>query len=234
MNPLLLEGGAEFGGGMSEPDLRAIELAGGRDAPIAILPTAAAPDNNHARAGNNGIRWFRSLGASHIDLVPVTDTASANDPALAARIHSARFIYLLGGFPRHLGETLKDSLVWRAALEAFAEGAVIGGSSAGAMVLCEYYYDPHEGQVLEGLNLIPNSCVLPHHNGFGRKWAGQLAAQLPGAILIGIDERTGMLNDLTGAWTVYGAGKVTIYRAGLTEVHAQGESFHLSMNQSSP
>lgn len=36
---------------MSEPDLRAIELAGGFDAPIAILPTAAAPDNNHKRAG---------------------------------------------------------------------------------------------------------------------------------------------------------------------------------------
>ncbi|WP_345105299.1 hypothetical protein [Candidatus Villigracilis vicinus] len=34
MGYLLLEGGAEFGGRMSEPDLRAIELAGGVDAPI--------------------------------------------------------------------------------------------------------------------------------------------------------------------------------------------------------
>ena len=43
---LLLAGGAEFGGQMSEPDLRAIELAGGFDAPICIIPTAAAPDRN--------------------------------------------------------------------------------------------------------------------------------------------------------------------------------------------
>ena len=43
------------------------------DAPITILPTAAAPDNNHEWAGRNGQRWFRSLGASHVDLVPVTD-----------------------------------------------------------------------------------------------------------------------------------------------------------------
>ena len=46
---LLLEGGAEFGGAMSEPDREAIRLAGGLGAQTAILPTAAAPDNNHDR-----------------------------------------------------------------------------------------------------------------------------------------------------------------------------------------
>lgn len=229
MSHILLEGGAEFGGRMSEPDLRAIQLAGGLDAPIAILPTAAAPDNNHQHAGNNGIRWFRSLGASEIDLVPVIDTASANDPALARRIRSARMIYLLGGFPRHLGDTLKGSLAWQAALEAYAEGAVLGGSSAGAMVLCEHYYDPSENKLLEGLKLLPKSCVLPHHNSSGRSWAGRLAQQLAGTTLIGIDERTGMLNEPGGKWTVYGAGKVTLYRGGFIEVHAGGEPFQLSM-----
>ena len=70
---ILLEGGAEFGGQISETDLCAIELAGGLYAPIAILPTVAAPDNNHERAGRKGQRWFRFLSASHVDLVPVTD-----------------------------------------------------------------------------------------------------------------------------------------------------------------
>ena len=51
MGYLLLEGGAEFGGRMRDPDLKAIELAGGFDASIRIIPTAAAPDNNHQRAG---------------------------------------------------------------------------------------------------------------------------------------------------------------------------------------
>lgn len=233
MGYLLLEGGAEFGGGMSGPDLRAIELAGGPDAPIAILPTAAAPDNNHERAGNHGIRWFRSLGASHIDLVPVIDRSTANDPALALRLRSARFIYLLGGFPRHLVDTLAGSLAWQAMLEASEAGAVIGGSSAGAMVLCGHYYDPDAGRLQKGLNLLPNSCVLPHHNSFGRNWARRLASQLPGTTLIGIDEGTGILNDLPASWTVYGAGKVTLYHDGLTEVHARGETFQLSGDQSS-
>ncbi len=227
MGYLLLEGGAEFGGRMSEPDLRAMELAGGADAQIAILPTAAAPDNNHERAGHNGVRWFQSLGASRVDLVPVTDKSSADDPALAVRVRSARLVYLLGGFPHHLGETLRDSLVWESALEAYSEGAVLAGSSAGAMVLCEYYFDPYENQLLPGLNLLPNSCVLPHHNNFGKHWAAQLIEKLPRAVLISIDEQTGMLSDSSGGWIVYGAGQVTLYCAGKVEVHARGETFEL-------
>jgi cyanophycinase len=225
---LLLEGGAEFGGRMSEPDLRAINLAGGVDSPIVILPTAAAPDHNDSRAGKNGKRWFESLGASRVDVVAVTDPHSANNAEYSSRVSTARLIYLLGGFPRYLCETLSDSQVWRAALEAHRNGAVIGGSSAGAMVLCEYYYDPYEGKLLNGLNLLQNICILPHYKRFGRSWASQLQSIIPQSILVGIDEHTGIVNDISEReWTVYGAGEVTLYRSGPIEVHARGEEFHL-------
>jgi cyanophycinase len=227
MGNLLLEGGAEFGGHMSEPDLRAIQLAGGFDIPICIIPTAAAPDHNHKRAANNGIRWFQSLGAKNVFAVDVIDSASANDSALAAPIRTSGLIYLLGGFPRHLAETLASSLCWQAALDAFEEGAVIAGSSAGAMVLCEHYYDPYEKKLLRGLNLIPNSCVLPHHNNFGKSWAKQLEQMLPNAILIGIDEQTGMLNHTDGTWQVHGAGNVTLYHVGKINGYTRGETFSL-------
>jgi hypothetical protein len=62
MGHILLEGGSEFGGQMEECDRRAIQLAGGVGARIRIVPTAAVPDDNHQRAGENGVRWFRSLG----------------------------------------------------------------------------------------------------------------------------------------------------------------------------
>jgi cyanophycinase len=227
MGYLLLAGGAEFGGRMSEPDLRAIKLAGGFDAPICIIPTAAAPDNNHKRAGNNGIRWFQSLGAKSVFAVDVIDSSSANDLSLAVSIRTSRLIYLLGGFPRHLGETLANSACWRAVLDAREQGAVIAGSSAGAMVICEHYYDPYEKKLLRGLNLIPNACVLPHYNNFGKSWAKQLLQQLPNVTLIGIDERTGMVNDVNGAWHVYGAGKVTIYQDGQVNVHTSDRYFSL-------
>lgn len=228
---ILLEGGAEFGGKMAEPDRRAIELAGGWDAPISILPTAAAPDANHHRAGQNGVRWFSGLGAQQVHLSLVIDRRSAGDPALAAALRAARLIYMLGGFPDHLAKTLAGSLCWQAILEAYQSGAVIGGSSAGAMVLCEHYYNPHTQDVAAGLGLVPNACILPHHDTFGKGWAAALRLRLPEALLIGIDEQTGMLDDGTGdsgsRWSVYGKGAVTLYGAGWQAVYQSGESLAL-------
>jgi cyanophycinase len=224
MGYLLLEGGAEFGGGMRDPDLKAIQLAGGLDAPIRILPTAAAPDNNHQRAGNNGVRWFQSLGARDVVSLPLIDKASANDDSLAKALKNARLIYMLGGFTGHLAETLKDSVSWEAVLQAYHDGAVIAGSSAGAMVLCEFYHDPSQGKVRAGLNLVKKSLVLPHHNTFGKNWASRLL-EIPSVTLIGIDEQTGMLDDGAQTWTVYGAGSVTVYQNRQVETYPSGKSF---------
>lgn len=224
MGHLLLEGGAEFGGRMRDPDLKAIELAGGFEAPIRIIPTAAAPDNNHQRAGNNGIRWFQSLGARDVISVPLTDKASANDQSLAKSLREAKLIYMLGGFTGYLGETLKGSTAWEAVLGAYHDGAVVAGSSAGAMVMCEFYYDLNQGQVIQGLNLVPNSIVLPHHNTFGKSWASRLL-EIVQVNLIGIDEQTGMLDDGAGTWTVYGRGGVTLYQNRQVEIYEAGKSF---------
>jgi cyanophycinase len=225
MGYLLLEGGAEFGGRMRDPDLKAIELAGGFDAPIRIIPTAAAPDNNHQRAGNNGTRWFQSLGAKDVLSVPLIDKLSANDESIAGSLRSAKLIYMLGGFTGYLAETLAGSAAWDAVLKAYQAGAVIAGSSAGAMVMCEFYYDLNQGQVVSGLNLLPSSLVLPHHNTFGKSWASRLL-EISQVTLIGIDEQTGMIDDgRRKTWSVLGQGTVTLYRNAQLEVYQAGNSF---------
>jgi len=227
MGYLLLEGGAEFGGRMRDPDLKAIELAGGFDAPIRIIPTAAAPDNNHQRAGNNGIRWFQSLGAKDVESVPILSKIRADDKQIARALQDAKLIYMLGGFTHYLGQTLKDSFVWEAARKAYDNEAVIAGSSAGAMVMCEFYYDPSAGRIHEGLNLVPNTLVLPHHNTFGKSWAPSLVKKRPGLTLIGIDEQTGMLDNGAHTWTVHGRGTVTLYSGSTQSVINAGDSFSL-------
>jgi cyanophycinase len=228
MGYLVLEGGAEFGGRMRDPDLRAIELAGGSDARLRIIPTAAAPDDNHRRAGNNGIRWFQSLGSKDVFSLPIIDKPGANDEEIAKSLREAKLIYLLGGFTHYLGQTLKDSLAWSAAVDAYQKGAIIAGSSAGAMVMCEFYFDPSSGNVVDGLNLVPNSLVLPHHNTFGKNWAPRLTKEIPGVILLGIDEEAGMIDDgKDNSWTVYGRGEVTLYRNGQIETYKTRESFSL-------
>jgi hypothetical protein len=89
-----------------------IQRAGGFAAPIRIIPTAAAPDDNHERAGNNGVHWFKGLGAKDVLSVPLVDKASTNDATVAQSLRAAQLIYLLGGFTHYLGRTLKRARRW--------------------------------------------------------------------------------------------------------------------------
>ena len=226
MGFILLAGGAEFGGKMEIPDRQAIAMAGGPDVPISIIPAAAAPDNNHLRAGQNAEGWFQGLGATHVTTLPVIDRSSADDPELAGYLNSSKLIYLLGGFPRYLGETLANSRCWQATQAAYYAGAVIAGSSAGAMVLCENYYDPVGAQVMQGLGLVGGICVLPHHDTFGSQWASFLGDLLPGTILVGIDEETGIIDNAPGEhWQVFGKGAITVYHHGQIETYCAQQTF---------
>lgn len=225
---MILQGGAEFGGQMKASDLRAVELAGGMQAPICIVAAAAAPDHNHGRAGDNGRSWFSSLGAQDVCVAGVIDQSTANEPKNSAQLRQSKLIYMLGGFPAYLADTLKATSCWHAMQAAYNHGAVLGGSSAGAMALCEYLFDPARKKVIQGLGLLPGSCILPHHDTFGRHWAPQLQKDLPQATLIGIDERTGMINDgPNGCWNVYGQGGVTVYRNHQLEHHKAGTGFQI-------
>ncbi len=225
MGFVLLEGGAEFAGRMKDPDLRAIELAGGADARISIIPAAAAPDNNHHQAGNNGRWWFQELGAKAVSSLPLIDRASADDHDILKQLETSRMVYMLGGFPHHLAQTLAGSQSWLIMLKLIEKGGVIAGSSAGAMVLCEYFYDPFKRRIEHGLGLLPGICILPHHDSFGHKWYRKLNRILPDVTLVGIDEETGIIDDAPdGCWNIYGKGAVTIYSNSNIRTYRPGKS----------
>ena len=81
---------------------------------------------------------------------------------------------------------------------------------------------------MDGLKLVPNSLVLPHHNTFGKNWAPKLLKDKPDITLLGIDEQTGMIDEGNiRAWTVYGAGSVTHYQDGRILTCSVGTSFAL-------
>ena len=232
MGFIVLEGGAEFSGPMAEVDREAIRLAGGLKVPIRIIPAAAAPDGNHRRAGQNGVDWFRQLGASDVSAPALIDRQSADDPEIAAELARARLIFLLGGFPHHLGQTLQGSKSWQAMLAAYASGAVIAGSSAGAMVLCETYYDPATSLLQGGLALVGGVCVLPHHDTFGKDWAPLIKSRRRPIVMIGIDEQTGAVSGSTAnCWQVYGQGKVTLYRNNTIHPFNARQTFTLPVMQ---
>jgi cyanophycinase len=228
MGYLVLQGGSEFNGGMRASDLRAMALAGGRNAPVSIVPAAAAPDGNHHRAGQNGRRWFQMLGARDVAVLPLVDRKSADDPDVSSAVLRSRLIYLLGGFPGYLAGVLQGSAGWMAMQEVLKLGGVLAGSSAGAMVLGEFYHNPVSQKTLKGLGLLPATCIVPHFNSFGRTWVDRLQKELPSVSLIGIDEETGMINDgPCGTWSVYGAGAVIVYRGRHEERYGAGGRLEL-------
>jgi len=224
MGYLLLEGGAEFTGRMADADRRALVLAGGENAAVDIIPAAAAPDRNHHRAGQNGVDWFHGIGARKVINRPVIDRVSANNRRIAGQLMNSRFVFLLGGFPCHLAESLRNTRSWRSICSVYQAGGVVGGSSAGAMVLGERFYDPFSDKVVTGLNLLPGSCLIPHHNRVGSQWRKRLQYLLPELSMLGIDEETGLLNDSNcGGWTVYGRGAVVLSDHKRTRSYRAGE-----------
>ena len=229
---LCLEGGQELWGAMREPDLRCIKLAGGWRASVTVIATAGVPDYGHKRAGRNAIKWFMRLGALNVRVVPIVDRDSAESAKNAKTLRKSKLIYLLGGSPHYLGQTLRDSASAAAMHSAWHDGAVISGSSAGAMVLCEQYYNPTDRQLYPGLNYLPNSIVLPHHNTFGQNWVDHLRGLAPTATLLGLDEHTAMINDGSKHWEVSGAAGVHLYTPEQQQSFMGGDSFQQAIANS--
>ena len=202
---IALHGGGEFQRGSEIGDRRLIVAAGGADARVIVVPTAAGIDYPEA-AARSGIAWFKKLGAQ-ADAALAIDAKSANDPAVVARIETATLIYLPGGDPVFLVNALRGSKTWDAIVKAQANGVVLGGASAGAMALGAKMWNPHNGQLIDGLGLV-SIVTLPHFRSESNERAKALRRQLdPSIRLFGIAERTSAIFNGSN-WVAWGPGEV--------------------------
>jgi cyanophycinase len=181
------------------------------------LATAAAPEgaSSLARWHALGLRAADRVDARQV-VVPVVDRDSADDAGLAALVDGAALIYLSGGNPGFLTETLRDTAVWRAVLAAWHGGAALAGCSAGAMALSGRVPRIRDltAPPIPGLGVVPGIEVIPHFDAFDRRFptlvATRLADAAPGLRLVGIDEdtalATGLDDAVDGSWVVRGHG----------------------------
>jgi cyanophycinase len=139
---------------------------------------------------------------------------AANESYVAA-VRSARFIYLGGGSPLHLRSVLKESPLWQALVDAWRGGAVLAGSSAGAMVLGDPMVDPRGGAFTLGLGLVEGVAVLPHAATWSPERLKRTIHLAPASVaLLAIDEQTAVIRATNGQWSVSGAGEAMVWRAG--------------------
>jgi len=208
--PLALVGGSEWTDGCSF-DAELWEASG--QAEVLILPTAAAYEHPE-RAVDTARHWFASLGATARGLM-VLSRRDAEDADMVREVRDARFVYLGGGSPLHLRSVLKDSPVWSSLVDAWRDGAVVAGSSAGAMVLCDPMVDPRGGALTLGLGLISQLAVLPHYDTWSEEKAHRTVQLATGHLRIAaVDERTALIRDPDGSWRSAGAGSVKVYVDG--------------------
>ena len=209
--PLALVGSGEYLPVMADVEA---ELIAGRSPRYVQLATAAVPDGVDvvARWHDLGARQASALGVTQV-VVPVTDRQSANDPANVALIEGAGLIYLSGGNPTFLADTLRDTAVWRAIEAAWRAGAALAGCSAGAMAMTSWVPSIRHprGGGTTGLGVVPQLRVIPHYDAFLARMP-EVATRflLPhdhGVTLVGVDEETALVGGPT-TWTVRGRQSV--------------------------
>ena len=209
--PIALVGSGEF-----LPVMEAVDAAllAGRPRRAVFLPTASAPE------GSDRVDYWLRLGSDHygrlgVEPVPlaVLDRRDADDPANAAAVAGAGLVYLSGGNPGYLADTLRGTAVLEAILASWRAGAALAGCSAGACALSARADDMRTGTTGPGLGVVPDLVVLPHFDQIERWRPGivdRVTADLaPGQTLVGIDEETALIS-ADGGWRVDGRRKVWI------------------------
>ena len=126
------------GGAMRDPAIldRFVELAGGPDAPIVVIPTAGggeAYDQYYM-----GLRAFREAGATDLTVLHTTDREEANSEAFVEALRHARGVWFPGGRQWRLADAYLDTRVHDELRGVLDRGGVVGGSSAGATILGSY------------------------------------------------------------------------------------------------
>ena len=190
----------------------------GKKAKYIQIPTAAG------RESKERLNFWENLGKNQGELIgvetiflPIFNREDANNSDFVNQIKDSALIYLSGGDPHYLAQTLMGTLTWDAIVENWSSGASLAGCSAGAMVLSSHIpnFRLLKSSPTAGLNLLPEVRVIPHFNKFF-KWIPESAAKIllhvpDGSILIGVDELTAIVKRSgLDDWVVCGQAKVHV------------------------
>ena len=220
---IVLAGSGEFTPAMREVDAGLLATLR-PNARVAIVPTAAGLEDTPPAWIAKGIEHFRALGADPFG-VPVLNQADANDPRWSDAIAEADWIYFSGGDPRHITESLEGTRFWTAVLARNRAGAMLAGSSGGAMLMGEHTF-VFSGRAPDGfptgigvrraMGVVRDVIIAPHFDILPERLLHEWSGIIPTSQrLLGIDEDTALMQH-NGSWNVKGRGRVLLF-ASLAE-----------------
>lgn len=214
--PLVIIGGAEDREGDCLVLREFVRRAGGVQANIVVLTAATSLPRE---VGDDYIRVFRRIGAEIVEVIDTEYSEDADKQEAVKKIEQATGIFFTGGDQARIIELVKGTRVDKAIRERHAQGAVIGGTSAGAAMMPETMIIEGDSatnprvDVVDmgpGMGFLPGIVVDQHFAQRGR--LGRLIAALvqqPVILGIGIDENTAAIVD-GDEIEVVGQGAVTV------------------------
>ena len=217
---MVIVGGAQT----SEIVKKYVELAGGHDAKIIVIPNA----------GSEPVKWskvqveeFEEFGAEADYLLFTRETA--DDEANLKKMDWANAVFFLGGDQSDLTRDMLGTKLLQKVFDIYNNGGVVGGSSAGAAVMSEVMITGNElvnkdstvsfvtiekgnVEVKTGFGFLKNTIVDQHF--LKRKRHNRTIASLiehPNLFGIAIDESTGIIVYPDETFEVIGSNQVLVY-----------------------
>lgn len=209
-----------------------VTLAGGPDANIVYIPTAASilrlpsgliwelrrTDELPANTPEFKAELCKMFGIKNITILHTRNRRIANSEDFVKPLRSAHGVWISGGNAGRISQAYLDTLTQRELEAVLSRGGVIGGNSAGAIIQGSYTIrgNPNKPVLMakgseRGFAFLTNVAVNPHLSEAMRQ--NELVTILdshPQLLGIGIDEKAAIV--VTGdRFQVIGNGRVAIY-----------------------
>ncbi len=205
-----------------------VTLAGGPEkARIRIIPNASGDGDT---SGLEMTEEFKTLGVKDVSHVLYT-REQAEKPGAERAFDGATGIYFTGGDQVRITRALLKTPVHRALLDLYRQGAVIGGTSAGAAIMSEVMITGDEKinkdtvnlfpmirlgnvETVEGMGFVTDAIIDQHF--VRRKRHNRLITVVlehPQLVGVGIDEATAVVIGPDHSFRVTGESIVVVYDA---------------------
>lgn len=207
-------GGGALGAGIFE---RFVELAGGPDARIVLIPTAGAEDGSHDAW--TALEALRNAGADNVEVLHTRNRAIADLEGFPGVLREATGVWISGGRQWRLTDVYLGTRTHDELHAVLRRGGVVAGNSAGASVLASYLIrGSRRGNTVlldpdadEGFGFLRNVAIDQHLLARDREMdMMQVLETEPTLLGIGLDEGAGIV--VTGDLAeVIGSSRVAIY-----------------------
>ena len=207
------------GGRANDIFMKFVELSGGKDAPIVIIPTAGgSPQLDDPGYLESMKSRYTEMGLTNLSILHTNDPNRANEADFVAPIKEAAALWFTGGRQWRLVDSYANTATLEAIKELLDRGGVVGGSSAGATIQGSYLArgDTKSNLIMmgdheEGFGFLTNSAIDQHLLKRNRQFdLFEILDKQPHLLGIGLDESTAIIVKGT-EFEVIGKSYVAIY-----------------------